>query len=110
MICKDVGCDLSYCQHLIGRPKTSSQNITDCNQQYNALRQCVIREKKVFRDLVSEVDRQSPMAIPNYLEKHFKEKALMAKERAMMGNTQDLRQKIEEMEEVNTANRKLVDT
>jgi len=31
------------------------------------------------------------MAIPNYLEKHFKEKALMAKERAMMGNTQDLR-------------------
>lgn len=31
MICKEVGCDLSYCQHLIGRPKTPSQRITDCD-------------------------------------------------------------------------------
>ncbi len=52
----------------------------------------MIREKKIFRDLVSEVDRQDPMAIPNYLEKHFKEKALMAREKQMMGSsTQDLR-------------------
>ncbi len=35
----------------------------------------------MFRDLVSEQDRKDPQAIPNYLEKHFKEKALMKKER-----------------------------
>ena len=30
MICKEVGCDLSYCQHLVHKPKTASQQITDC--------------------------------------------------------------------------------
>ena len=49
------------------------------------------------------------MAIPNYLEKHFKEKAKMKKQREMMGDSEDdLRAKIEEMEEVNTAGRKFV--
>lgn len=51
------------------------------------------------------------MAIPNYLEKHFKEKAKLKKERQMMGDTTDeMRQKIDEMEDLNTANRKMVDT
>ena len=50
-----------------------------------------------------------PMAIPNYLEAHFKEKAKLKKQREMMGDTQDdLKAKIEEMEEINTAGRKLV--
>jgi len=79
MICKEVGCDLSYCQHLIGKPKSSHQNITDCKPQYDSFRECVIREKRVFRNMVSEVDRKDPKAIPNYLEKHFKEKAAMKK-------------------------------
>ena len=48
-----------------------------------------MREKKIFRDLVSTRDRKDPMAIPNYLEKHFKEKAKLKKERQMMGNVQD---------------------
>lgn len=39
--------------------------------------------------MVSEVDRKDPMAIPNYLEKHFKEKAAMKKQREMMGETTD---------------------
>ena len=45
-----------------------------------------------------------------YLEKHFKEKAQLKKERQMMGDTEELRSKIEEMETVNTGNRKLIDT
>ncbi len=45
-----------------------------------------------------------------YLEKHFKEKAQLKKERQMMGNQEELRAKIEEMEEVNTGNRKMIDT
>jgi hypothetical protein len=39
------------------------------------------------------------MAIPNYLEKHFKEKAALKKQREMMGDTDELRQKIEKMQE-----------
>ena len=51
------------------------------------------------------------MAIPNYLSKHFKEKAALMKERKMMGdNTDELKDNIEKMDEVNTANRKMVDT
>lgn len=50
------------------------------------------------------------MAIPNYLEKHFKEKAKLKKERAMMGDVKDeLQAKIDEMEGENTANRKMID-
>lgn len=65
----------------------------------------------MFRDLVSEQDRKNPMAIPNYLETHFKQKAALKKERQMMGeSTDDMKQKIEDMEDVNTANRKMVDT
>lgn len=29
-ICRDVGCDLSYCQHIFGKPRSSTQSITDC--------------------------------------------------------------------------------
>ncbi len=51
------------------------------------------------------------MAIPNYLEKHFKEREKLKKEMKMMGGmTDELKEKIEEMEAVNTANRKMVDT
>ena len=51
-----------------------------------------------------------PMAIPNYLDAHFKEKVQRKKEIQMMGGMQDdLKAKIEEMEEINTAGRKLID-
>ena len=50
-----------------------------------------------------------PMAIPNYLDKHFKEKAKLKKQREMMGeDAEELKAKIEEMESVNTAGRKFV--
>ena len=52
-ICRDVGCDLMYCQHLVGKPRNNSQQITSCTNQFNNFRDCVVREKKVFRDLVS---------------------------------------------------------
>ena len=51
------------------------------------------------------------MAIPNYLEKHFKQKAAMKKEQQMLGGDMlEMREKIEAMDEVNTEHRKLVDT
>ena len=44
--------------------------------------------------------KENPMAIPEYLEKHFKEKEKMAKERKMMGTTtDDMKDKIQEFED-----------
>ena len=81
MICKDVGCDLTYCQRLFSEPKyTDGHQIPDCDQQFKDFRQCIIREKRVFRSLFGEVDiRENPTAIPDYLEKHFKEKEKLKK-------------------------------
>ena len=54
-------------------------------------------------------DMKDPKAIPNYLEKHFKEKIKQKKEKQMMGEMEDeLKDKIKEMEEINTSGRKLV--
>lgn len=47
------------------------------------------------------------MAIPNYLEKHFKEKAALKKQKEMMGDMDVIAQKIEDME--NTPTRKKID-
>ena len=110
MICREVGCDLSYCQHVTFKPKSSQQRVTDCTPQFNAFRECVVREKRMFRGLISDQDMQNPQTIPEYLDKHFKEKVKMKKQTKMMGGMEnELREKIDEMEQVNTAGRKLVD-
>lgn len=63
----------------------------------------------MFRSFMTGQDMSDPNAIPNYLEAHFKEKEKRKKEMQMMGGMEDeLKAKIEEMEEVNTAGRKLV--
>ena len=65
----------------------------------------------MFRSFMTGRDMKDPMAIPNYLEQHFKEKVARKKEMQMMGESTDtdiLKAKIDEMEEVNTAGRKLV--
>ena len=111
MICKEVGCDLAYCQNLMYKPKTPGQkyfppfnflSISDCLDEYNSFRNCVVREKKIFRSLVGEVDlKKSPTAITDYLEKHFKQKEAMKKQKQMMGGDEDeLRARIRRMDEV----------
>ena len=65
----------------------------------------------MFRSFMTGRDMKDPMAIPNYLEQHFKEKVARKKQDQMMGGdteTDKLKAKIEEMDEVNTAGRKLV--
>ena len=62
----------------------------------------------MFKSIVAEKDHKSSEAIVDYLDKHFKEKALRKKQRQMMGNTEEeLKEKIAEME-MNQANTKLV--
>tara|TARA_B110000285_G_scaffold145563_1_gene162524 strand:- start:69 stop:332 length:264 start_codon:yes stop_codon:yes gene_type:complete len=60
-----------------------------------------VREKKIFRDMIGSLDlKANPTAIPEYLEKHFKQKEKMMKERRMMGNSvNDMEDKIKEFEE-----------
>ena len=64
----------------------------------------------MFRSFMTGQDMSDPMAIPNYLESHFKEKVARKKQDKMMGGVEtELKDKIEEMAEINTAGRKLVD-
>lgn len=83
--------------------------------QYNNFRSCVIREKKVFRSIVGDMDlKKNPGTITDYLEKHFKEKEAKKKQRQMLGaegGDDLLRQRIERIEEETTnVSRKRIDT
>ena len=101
MICRDVGCDLTYCQMLYAKPKTPDMQINDCDNQFDNFRSCIIREKRIFRSIVGKVDKSNPTAIVDYLEKHFKDKEARKKERKLMGDdtSHELADKIREMEE-----------
>ena len=102
MICREVGCDLTYCQHLMYKPKTPDQVINDCDDQYNSFRNCIVREKRIFRSIVGTVDKdKNPTAIVDYLEKHFADKVARKKERKMLGEntSEELAEKIRLMEE-----------
>jgi hypothetical protein len=99
------------------KPKSSSQRITDCMDEYNNFRSCIIREKKIFRSIVGgDLDlKKNPGAITDYLEKHFKEKEAKKKQKQMMGgleaNDELLRNKINKMEEdTSLVVRKRIDT
>jgi hypothetical protein len=62
----------------------------------------------MFKSIVAEKDYKSSEAIVDYLDKHFKQKALLKKQQKMMGNTEEeLKEKIAEME-MNQANTKFV--
>ena len=54
----------------------------------------------MFRSFMQGQDMSDPMAIPNYLEAHFKEKVARKKQDQMMGaeGSDELKAKIEEME------------
>jgi hypothetical protein len=71
--------------------------------EYNNFRSCIIREKKIFRSMIGELDlKKNPGAITDYLEKHFKQKEALKKQRQMMGaqgGDDLLKQKIQKMEE-----------
>ena len=87
-------------------------SISDCKDQFNSFRDCIIREKKVFRSLIGNIDlKANPQAIPDYLEKHFKEKEAMKKKRKMMGlEVDELKDKIRKVEEDNRVQKKKIDT
>lgn len=52
------------------KPKTAEVSEYDCKEEFNKLRECFIREKRIFRDQASKIDLEKPStAIPAYLEK-----------------------------------------
>ena len=71
-----------------------------------------MREKRIFRSLFGNIDiKENPTAIPDYLDKHFKEKEKTKKERKMMGtDTNELKEKIAEMQEQASMDAKTVST
>ncbi len=75
--------------------------MSDCMDEYHNFRDCVIREKKMFKSLVGDVDiKQNPQAIPEYLEKHFKQKEEQKRKQKMMGNQEEeLKDRIQKAEE-----------
>ena len=81
--------------------------------EYHSFRDCIIREKKIFRSMIGDVDiKKNPQAIPDYLEKHFKEKEALKKQRQMMGqDEEELRNRIKKVEEDSQAvTKKVIDT
>ena len=96
------------------KPKSPSQRITDCNDEYNNFRSCIIREKKIFRSMMGDLNlKDNPGALTDYLEKHFKEKDAKKKQRQMMGmDSSDLiKNKIQRMdEETSQLSKKRIDT
>mmetsp|Transcript_2887 Transcript_2887/g.2714 ORF Transcript_2887/g.2714 Transcript_2887/m.2714 type:complete len:101 (-) Transcript_2887:21-323(-) len=83
--------------------------------EYNSFRNCVIREKKIFKSksgMTEEQLKADPMAIPNYLEQHFKEKEKMKKQRQMMGENDPenlMKTKLQKMEEEGMIRKKKID-
>jgi predicted nuclease with TOPRIM domain len=67
----------------------------------------------MFRSIVGNIDtKANPMAIPDYLEKHFKEKEALKKQKQMMGgDEEELKNRIRKMdEETSQLKSKLIDT
>ena len=82
--------------------------------EYNNFRSCIIREKKIFRSMIGDLNlKENPGAITDYLEKHFKEKESKKKQRQMMGldSTDLIKNKIQKMDEdTSMLSRKRIDT
>ena len=67
----------------------------------------------MFKSIVGDVNiKENQQAIPDYLEKHFKQKEALRKQKQMMGGDEDeLRNRIRKVEEDNQQiQRKLIDT
>ncbi|CAI2381544.1 unnamed protein product [Moneuplotes crassus] len=109
MICKDTGCDLAYCQMQMHKPKLGrKQAFRDCSNEFSDFRNCFLREKRLFKSLVSKEDQEDPNAIPNYLEKVFLQKEKDKVKRKMMGDDIDIQDKVENFED--SSNVQFVDT
>jgi hypothetical protein len=71
VLCKDIGCDLMYCQAMTHKSKPGDQ-FFGCKEQYDGFRDCYIQEKRKFNNLHKEEewlkDRQ---IIPMYIEKQL---------------------------------------
>ena len=91
------------------KPKMGAkQKFRDCSDEYNDFRNCFIREKRLFKSMVTEEQREDPNAIPNYLEEVFKQKEKDKHMKRMMGTDIDIQDKVKNYEE--TQNVQYVDT
>jgi hypothetical protein len=88
----------------------ASQKFRDCSREYGKVRECVIREKRMFNAIIQDQKLEGPDAIPNYLSMKFKEKEENKKKMKMMGEDHDtMAAKMEQMEKENQTDIKIVD-
>lgn len=74
VLCKNIGCDLMYCQALTFAKNSSSRGIETfgCKEQFDTLRSCYLRERRRFNSLYKEEDwRVNRNLIPEYLKKEL---------------------------------------
>ena len=71
VLCKDSGCDLMYCQAMTYKSKPQDE-FFGCREQYQAMRNCYITEKRKFNSMHSEEEWLSNrQLIPEYIEKQL---------------------------------------
>lgn len=74
VLCKDIGCDLMYCQALTFSKQASTKNIETygCTEQFNALRHCYLTEKRKFNSKFTEKEwMENRQIIPEYIKKEL---------------------------------------
>lgn len=74
VLCKNVGCDLMYCQALTFNNNANSRQLETygCKEQFDALRECYISEKEKFSNRYKEEEwREDSSIIPNYLKEQL---------------------------------------
>ena len=71
VLCKDVGCDLMYCQALTAKGK---DNLYGCKEQYNKFRDCYIYEKRKFNASYPDENEwlNNRNIIPEYIDAQLK--------------------------------------
>jgi hypothetical protein len=71
VLCKDIGCDLMYCQTKTHKSKPEEE-FFGCKEQYNTFRECYVTEKRKFNASHKEeewlINRK---LIPEYIEKQL---------------------------------------
>ncbi len=76
VLCKDIGCDLMYCQALTMQGKN---DMYGCKEQFQNFRDCYVKEKRKFNYQHSEDEwLKNRSLIPEYIEKQL---AIMKEEK-----------------------------
>ena len=107
VLCKNIGCELMYCQALTFSKEAQLKNIETygCEDQYNTWRNCYLKEKRKFNSLHKPNQwKEDGEIIPRYLKEQLKiqketrekEIAVESSEKASKESSEVIQQRIQE--------------